>query len=851
MTTRVYNTLYLSLLLYFASILVICPTDLKGQHLASKNATDLSLPSKIEIDSWIKKADTDFMSSFNEVSPKRDSLQRIAKQYIDKTYEAAKAMNYETGIAKAQGLLSKYYLYSSEIDVEKAKQLLIQNISLNQQLQCISCALSDMGALVYLYEYRALNVDSILYYNRLLLKDEHLKILLEQEDYRLIYNTYYSMANTYIRHFSNRDSSGIYFKKALALEEAYDLKLCYAFHGDIANLLYQGNYVDAIVQTKKFIECADKAANMNAKVGALQLLADIYRDLNLYAKAVEQFALAKVATEQVGMKGTYYYNAINELICADKIPGQQLSLAQIEQLLDLHKKCETETPCGCMHTSNLIGDLLVERAYDSLAIPFLTAQMEQANACNMMQFEIRCMSLLGEVYFEQGAYDKSRKLVVDAYEKAASLGSKNKGLLNITRKARARIATHFEEAEMIDSLWTTYTHIRDSFNTVSLNNVAAYTSSITEQQNRLELLERDNEILRLEQDKSKIAGIALLVIIGVLLALLALVLNRRKIVRNNQQLIQNLNAYFEEILTYLGKDQERASFSTQEELSKHKTALLGWKEEVLQLDQDNAKSLLSSARFENISQALKNKLIEQADLLETTKSIYAQKEEELQSFNYTVGHDLKLPLINAKHLIDLLLAQSGQLDKNVRWYLKEFERTILNMEDMINGINAYSKADHLELMLTEISLHTLFVQIGQSLKRSKQLTETATLEIAADLPVICGDELMLRQVFTNLLSNAAKFSRHQEQSLIRVAAREEQDKVKIIVEDNGVGIPRAQQRKIFDLFTRVHPHKDFEGTGAGLAIAKRMVEKHDGRIEVESEEGAGTKMIVCLPKVMV
>jgi len=128
-----------------------------------------------------------------------------------------------------------------------------------------------------------------------------------------------------------------------------------------------------------------------------------------------------------------------------------------------------------------------------------------------------------------------------------------------------------------------------------------------------------------------------------------------------------------------------------------------------------------------------------------------------------------------------------------------------------------------------------------------KIEETNTLITNDELPFALGDEIQISRVFQNLIANAIKF-KGAEAPRIHISSQQEGDKVVISVKDNGIGIEQKYFDRIFTIFQRLHSKEEYPGTGIGLAICKRIIERHDGKIWVESELGVGTTFIFTLNK---
>ena len=225
-----------------------------------------------------------------------------------------------------------------------------------------------------------------------------------------------------------------------------------------------------------------------------------------------------------------------------------------------------------------------------------------------------------------------------------------------------------------------------------------------------------------------------------------------------------------------------------------------------------------------------------------------EKSEELKAFNYSVGHDLRAPLQNARQWLEYLRADvTHNRLVEVQADMQYVSRSLDQLQEMLDGmlrwftleqnIPYYSNVD------TQTLLEDICAQIGRTSGR-------ASVEFQwKDLPVVRADQLMLRQIFENLISNALKFSAQAAQPQIRVFAREKPGGWQFEVSDNGVGFAPEHHAALFKLFKTVHPRDQFPGTGIGLAIVKRLVEKMGGTVEARSEGvGQGATVTFKLPK---
>jgi signal transduction histidine kinase len=241
-------------------------------------------------------------------------------------------------------------------------------------------------------------------------------------------------------------------------------------------------------------------------------------------------------------------------------------------------------------------------------------------------------------------------------------------------------------------------------------------------------------------------------------------------------------------------------------------------------------------------------LIENENKLEATLAELADKNKELETFVYTVSHDLKTPIVTIEGFIGALREDFGDLiDENAEKYLNYMSDASRNMEFLINDLLHLSRIGRLPERKIEFSFDDLMKKVLKTLQPFID-ERGVTLKIEKDLPLIYGEMERLGQVMENLLSNAVKYiGKENPAPQIDVGAIEQDGQKVFFVKDNGIGIEKHYYQKIFEIFHRLPSGKKLgEGTGVGLTIVKRIVEHHGGKIWLESELGKGTTFFFTL-----
>ena len=251
------------------------------------------------------------------------------------------------------------------------------------------------------------------------------------------------------------------------------------------------------------------------------------------------------------------------------------------------------------------------------------------------------------------------------------------------------------------------------------------------------------------------------------------------------------------------------------------------------------------------------KLEETITRLKLTEETLSQKvgeleavNRELDSFTYSASHDLKEPLRGIQTFSTFILEDYwDKLDDDGKGYLKRMVAAAERMKNLIDDLLALSR-------ITKTKRPYESVDAGELAKEAARRLEAvisergAELAISRDLPLIYGDKVKLLEVFYNLIANAIKYNK-QEKPVIEIDSplKQPEKEVVIYVKDNGIGIKEEYFDKIFEIFRRLHQKDEYEGgTGAGLAIVKRIIDEHNGKIRVESKVGQGSTFYLSFPK---
>jgi len=222
-----------------------------------------------------------------------------------------------------------------------------------------------------------------------------------------------------------------------------------------------------------------------------------------------------------------------------------------------------------------------------------------------------------------------------------------------------------------------------------------------------------------------------------------------------------------------------------------------------------------------------------------------QAYEELDTFSYTISHDLKNPITAIKSYAQLL-ARNESFAARDKMMLIRIANRADQMKLMIDAVLDYSRIGRSEFKYLSIDTNALIEDI---VKELELVYDTQNLRITVGkTPQLQGDPMMVMQIFSNLIGNAVKYSMHLDTAHVHIEGTVNDADICYSIKDNGLGIAARDLPNVFELFNRMENVKDIEGSGVGLAIVKRIVEKHKGRIWAESELNVGSVFFVSFNK---
>jgi light-regulated signal transduction histidine kinase (bacteriophytochrome) len=222
--------------------------------------------------------------------------------------------------------------------------------------------------------------------------------------------------------------------------------------------------------------------------------------------------------------------------------------------------------------------------------------------------------------------------------------------------------------------------------------------------------------------------------------------------------------------------------------------------------------------------------------------------KELEAFAYSVSHDLRAPLRHIAGFTELLQKDSEPfLDDKSRRHITRILESADRMGSLVDDLLAFSRIGRVETQKATINLESLVREVVAEMAPDTQ--GRSIVWRIGSLPICYGDPSLLRLVFTNLISNAVKFTRTRPQAAIEIdSLNHRPNEVVVFIKDNGIGFDTKYKDKLFGVFQRLHSKDAFEGTGIGLATVQRIVHRHGGRVWAEGSIENGATFYVALPK---
>lgn len=247
-------------------------------------------------------------------------------------------------------------------------------------------------------------------------------------------------------------------------------------------------------------------------------------------------------------------------------------------------------------------------------------------------------------------------------------------------------------------------------------------------------------------------------------------------------------------------------------------------------------------RARRLNEELEMRVRERTSKLEETNA-------DLESFSYSVSHDLRAPLRAIAAYSKILNEEYGDsVDDKMREILDIIRGRVSKMGKLIDDLLAFSRIGRREKHYINVDMENLVLSAFEEVAESG---DEDVRFIVKNIPQACCDKVMIQRALENILSNSLKFTRTLEERVVEVGGWSEENRTVCYIKDNGVGFNMKYYDRLFEVFQRLHGANEFEGTGVGLALVKKVIQKHNGEVWAESEQGKGTTVYFSLPKISI
>lgn len=263
------------------------------------------------------------------------------------------------------------------------------------------------------------------------------------------------------------------------------------------------------------------------------------------------------------------------------------------------------------------------------------------------------------------------------------------------------------------------------------------------------------------------------------------------------------------------------------------------------VEQETRERRQAEASYLQLNEELEARVQRRTAALKEANASLAYSNRELEQFAYVASHDLQEPLRAVNSYAQLIARKyQGNLDAKADKYIGYIMEGATRMQQLINDLLEFSRVGTRAKALKPTACEAVLNQVLANLKVA--IADNQAVITHDSLPTVMGDEIQLIQLLQNLIGNAIKF-RREEPPQVHISVKPEEREWIFSVRDNGIGIETEYFDRIFTIFQRLHSRAEYPGTGIGLAVCKKIVERHGGRIWVESESGVGTTFYFTIP----
>ncbi len=770
------------------------------------------------------------LSEIKLADPKNKRQLIEAKKLIEQAEILIKEIKYSKGL----GLVSKAnakYCYATDDYLcavhhyEKAATYFKQAKELKSEAFCYYW-------LSYIYTYSLPNTQKSILNVRKILPIKN--ALIGIKEYALINYAYYTLGDQY-RTIYKTDSSNYYLQKSITFSEQYNFDYLNSSILLLYNMIGQNDFAKALILAQKIIKKGQDDKSPKYKMWGWSSIGTIYSILGDFSRSAQAFDEAVKNARQ--LHDQYYILSfkISALSIKSRLYPERNFIPAIELLMD---SMEVEYPCVLDFEE--IDKIYIQQQQPQKALAFYDDIIRRAQNCTDVFHLAQNMALKATLLADLKQFQQARILALKAYQQAKE--AKDPEIINKVESLLARLEGYMGNVDKAEYYYQKSKKFQDSVEVLRRQAIANITERTQQYLANLKTLEQEKKLWMVEKQKRQLTIIFLALGFLAVLVLIGLIAERLRKAKELRTLIKELITNLDFINNSV--IQNTQIFLPEEETGQHQQSSFPI-ELVNTIKESTPKEKQLISKLDELTQTISK----QQKFVASFKKEATQNEEQLRAFTYSISHDLKAPLENAKKTIELLHFNYAPLiTPQLQRHIEDFMLIIQQMHAMIDGIAAFSYADHTAMSLKSMNLSFLMDGIIDQLIALEPAAKLDFIHVEQPIPEVYGDPLLLRQLFFNLLSNAVKFTKGAASPHIQISGKDLGSSILITIADNGAGIPLAAQPHLFQLFFSAHDRQQFAGTGAGLAITKRIVDRHNGSIRIESAgANQGTTVFVELP----
>ncbi len=612
-----------------------------------------------------------------------------------------------------------------------------------------------------------------------------------------------------------------YFEKYLAFDPSFQdsLELAATYYRMGTTYMKMGEFQLAfefmIQALPKFEKLENKAmiARANYQMGNIFFYQENYEQAekyyNLFIENVKE-------NEEIDSRNILVFSGLGALgSLYSRMERHDISLEYNQKALDYAREHKMDKRVG--YALHNIGTNYYEQKKYGKALRYLNEALNIKIKHKDFWSTIPSYELIAEVYLAQEQYRLAIEQLDKGLEIAKSLDAKSRiiGLYDTYAKAHRGLGEYDEAFNYIAE----FVALKDSLiNETSIKEMGMRQSTyeIQKRENEITMLRSEKLLMEKNQQLNRMEKMAFFLAILFLASFGGLFYNRYRIQRSSNQLLAEKN------------EQIRIQNEQLEKANRSRAA-------TNQLLEDKNQQL----EIMNEQVSLQNIKLENSN-------------EDLKQFAYVASHDLREPLRMIGSYTTLLKKRNQHLfDDSANEFMGFITDAIGRMDKLLIDLLEYSRVNTQPLTYDMVSTSDIFEIVAATFAAK---TKDLGAEIIVDyngLPTLKASKTRMTQLFQNLVANALKFTDPERPAIVALSCKEEEDSYVFAVSDNGIGISKENQTKIFDMFRRLHTRTEYEGSGIGLSTVKKIVDKHQGEIWVESEVGVGSTFFIRMPKKMI